>query len=152
MLLTSTDIDLSIRDLHGPDLVNGFLDVIRSFRPCNLSFDAAGAILRERSRRGIATYVAEYEGRVVGTASLLVDHKFINHGGKVAIVEDVIVLPAFQGRGVGRQLMAAVQQRAEELGCYKVCLYCSDDLIDYYQRLGFSHTDAFLRLDLGGAS
>jgi glucosamine-phosphate N-acetyltransferase len=152
MLATSTDRDLeleiTVRPLQGPDLGNGFLEVIRSFRPCELTLDAAGQVLRERTRRGITTFVAENQGRVVGTAALLVDHKFIHSGGKVGIVEDVIVLPDYQGRGVGRLLMAKTRQRAVELGCYKVCLYCSEELIPYYERLGFYHTDAFLRHDL----
>jgi len=147
MLALSTTIKSTIRLLWGPDLTNGFLDVIRSFRPCDLTLAAAGEILRERIRRGVTTYVAEYEGRVIGTASLLVDRKFINSGGKAGIVEDVIVLPAFQGCGVGRDLMAALKEHAAELGCYKLGLYCSDDLIAYYERVGFSRSDAFLRLD-----
>jgi glucosamine-phosphate N-acetyltransferase len=147
MRALSTTLECTIRPLWGPDLTKGFLDVIRSFRSCDLTLAEAGEILRERIRRGVTTLVAEYEGRVIGTASLLIDHKFINSGGKAGIVEDVIVLPAFQGCGIGRDLMAALKQRAEELGCYKLGLYCSDDLIAYYQRLGFSHSDAFLRLD-----
>jgi len=148
MRALSTTIQCTIRLLWGPDFIKGFLDVIRSFRPCDLTVEEAGGILRERIRRGVTTYVAEYEGQVIGTASLLVDQKFINSGGKAGIVEDVIVLPAFQGCGVGRELMAALQQRAAELGCYKLGLYCSADLVAYYERLGFNHSDAFLRLDL----
>ena len=124
------------REVPGSRADNGFIEVIRSFRPCELTFEAAGNILRERIKRGIKTYVAEHAGRVVGTTSLLIDHKFINSGGKVGIVEDVIVLPDYQGRGVGRQLMAMVTQQAAELGCYKVCLYCSEELIAYYEQLG----------------
>jgi glucosamine-phosphate N-acetyltransferase len=143
-----TELETLVRPLRGPDLDHGFLDVIRSFRPFALSREEAGNILRERLRRGIHTLVAECEERVMGTASLLVDHKFINHGGKVAIVEDVIVLPAYQGLGVGRKLMQSLEELANTLGCYKICLYCSDELLAYYARLGFDHTDAFMRKDL----
>jgi glucosamine-phosphate N-acetyltransferase len=148
MIASICTTNVTIRGLQGPDLTHGFLEVVRSFRPCNLSFGEAAAVLRERIRRGIYTYVAEYEGHIVGTASLLVDFKFINSGGRVGIVEDVIVLPDFQGLGIGRRLMVAVERKAMELRCYKICLYCSDDLIAYYERLGFNHTDLFLRRDL----
>ena len=148
MLTLATELEVAVRGLQGPDLNNGFLEVIRSFRPCDLTIEEAGVVLRERIRRGLETIVALHQGRVIGTASLMVDHKFINSGGKVGIVEDVIVLPAFQGQGVGRLLMESLKDRAAELGCYKVCLYCSDELVPYYERLGFDHTDAFMRHDV----
>jgi glucosamine-phosphate N-acetyltransferase len=140
-----------IRPLRGPDLENGFLSVVASFRPCELSFESAAAILRERIRRGILTYVAEMDGRIVGTASLLLDVKFINNGGIAAIIEDVIVHPAFRGFGIGSQLVETVTQAAQELGCYKACLYCSDDLVPYYERLGFQPSDDLMRRDLSPA-
>lgn len=148
MIASQPILHVTVRPLQGPDLDNGFLEVIQSFRPCSLTHGDAGSILRERIRRGLLAYVAECHGRIVGTASLLIDHKFINNGGKVAILEDVIVLPEYQGRGVGTQLMAAAQEKAVELGCYKICLYCSAELVRYYERLGFNQTDLFMRRDV----
>ena len=37
-------------------------------------------------------------------------------------IHDLAVLPEFRGRGIGRALLAAVAQKARELGCVKVTL------------------------------
>ena len=87
--------------------------------------------------RDCVVAVAEVEGRVVGAATLLVEHKFINQAGRAGHIEDVAVAVDQQGRGVGGALIRYLLERAATAGCYKTILDCADDVVPFYERLGF---------------
>ena len=84
--------------------------------------------------------VAEIEGRVVGTARLVVFHGRLSHCGEIA---HVMVHDEFQGRGIGRQLMEALLDIADNyLGLVRVELLVYPDnagAVRLYERLGFAH-------------
>ena len=90
-----------------------------------------------RAIRDCVVAVAEVDGRIVGAATLLVEHKFINQAGRAGHIEDVAVAVEQQGRGIGRALIRFLLQRAAEAGCYKTILDCADDVLPFYERLGF---------------
>ncbi|CAN7368163.1 GNAT family N-acetyltransferase [Acidovorax sp. LjRoot38] len=80
-------------------------------------------------------------GAVVGTYALLVMHNLAHRGAPSAIVEDVVVAPDQQGRGVGRQMMAHAMQQAREAGCYKLALSSNARRAGahaFYESLGFA--------------
>ena len=80
-------------------------------------------------------------GAVVGTYALLVMHNLAHRGAPSAIVEDVVVDPSQQGRGVGRQMMAHAMQQAREAGCYKLALSSNARRTGahaFYESLGFA--------------
>ena len=81
--------------------------------------------------------VAAVGGHVVGAATLLTEHKFINQAGRAGHVEDVAVAVDQQGRGIGGALIGYLLERAAAAGCYKTILDCADDLVPFYERLGF---------------
>ncbi len=96
---------------------------------------------RERCAEG-ETWVAEREGRLVGTVTL------VRHGkgcplyerADVAKFGQFAVDPAVQGRGVGAALMTRVEQRAAELGASVLACDTSEhatSLITMYQRRGY---------------
>jgi ribosomal protein S18 acetylase RimI-like enzyme len=56
------------------------------------------------------------------------------------LVENVAVAPAFQGRGLGRRLMAHAEQLARELGRAEIRLYTNarfTENVALYRRLGY---------------
>lgn len=78
---------------------------------------------------------------VVGTYALLVMHNLAHRGAPSAIVEDVVVAPDQQGRGVGRQMMAHAMQQASDAGCYKLALSSNTRRTGahaFYESLGFA--------------
>jgi ribosomal protein S18 acetylase RimI-like enzyme len=55
-------------------------------------------------------------------------------------IHDFVVLPASRGKGIGRQLLEAVEAKARELGCCKLTLEVMDknhQAIRMYQAAGF---------------
>ena len=77
---------------------------------------------------------------VIATYALLVMHNLAHCGAPSAIVEDVVVHPQRQGRGIGRQLMAHAIEQAREAGCYKLALSSNakrQAAHAFYESLGF---------------
>ena len=140
-----------VRELRAGDLEKGFLETLE-----NLS-DTGG--LAPKEARGIFgpmksnplyhVFVAvAADGQVIGATTLLVEQKFIHHGGLVGHIEDVVVRKGHEGKGVGGSVVRAALEKARRLGCYKVILDCKEDLVDFYGRLGFSRHDVGMRIDL----
>lgn len=62
-------------------------------------------------------------------------------GGKVALLEDMIVLPEKRGRKIGSRLLDAAIARARSCGCLRITLLadrCNADAIRFYQTHGFA--------------
>src|SRR6266478_1429343 len=72
---------VTVRVLRGCYITENFLETLASLSEVGLTPDRAKEVFRERLRRGIRGYVACLDGRVVGSASLLVEEKFIHGGG-----------------------------------------------------------------------
>ncbi|KAL0211912.1 hypothetical protein RCL1_005538 [Eukaryota sp. TZLM3-RCL] len=88
----------------------------------------------------IHVYVIENKnsGKVVATATLLVEQKFIHSCGSVGHIEDVVVASEYRGRNLGRILVQHLSHLAESLGCYKTILDCSSKFVPFYEKCGFS--------------
>lgn len=138
---------LQIAELTDEDLATGFLEALASLSDVGLTPAEAMSVARARSRQGVKTYVARLDERVVGTASLVVERKFIHRGGKVGHIEDVAVHREFQKRGIGTRLVQHVTEEARKLGCYKVILDCFDRLAPFYARLGYRTFNVGMRVD-----
>ena len=84
--------------------------------------------------------IAEVDGRVVGTAGLVTFQGRMSHAGEIA---HIMVHDEFQGRGIGRQLMEALLDIADNyLGLVRVELLVYADnhsAVRLYERLGFVH-------------
>lgn len=62
-------------------------------------------------------------------------------GGRVAILEDMIVSPEKRGVGIGTRLLEAAIDKARTSGCSRITLLADShntDAIRFYQRQGFS--------------
>jgi glucosamine-phosphate N-acetyltransferase len=141
-------VPIVVREMYGFDLSQDFLDTLSSLARVNLTLDQAKVVFRERLRKGIRTFVASLDNRIVGTASLFVEEKFIHEGGKSGHIEDVAVHRDFQKHGVGAALVRHLIEQARAAKCYKVILNCSEGTAAFYEKLGFRRHDIGMRLDL----
>ncbi|AKC88380.1 aminoglycoside 6'-N-acetyltransferase [Pseudoxanthomonas suwonensis] len=76
-----------------------------------------------------AAFVAEAGGGVVGMAEASLRREYVNGTGSspVGFLEGWYVVPAWRGRGVGRALVAAVEEWTRAQGCGELA---SDALAD----------------------
>mmetsp|Transcript_23468 Transcript_23468/g.65900 ORF Transcript_23468/g.65900 Transcript_23468/m.65900 type:complete len:157 (-) Transcript_23468:243-713(-) len=82
-----------------------------------------------------------HTGDVIGTGTLVVELKFIRGRGKCGHIEDIVVASRHQGRHIGKELIRALVETGQRLGCYKLVLDCSDENIPFYERCGFSRKE-----------
>lgn len=141
--------EIKIRKLQKKDISNGFLHSLDSLRKASdLSPRKAQSIFDKiSSDPNEAIYVAVIDSKVVGAASIIIEQKFIHGGGKVGHIEDVVVAKNFQGKGIGQKVVHALLEYAQKRGCYKTILDCTDDLIPFYEKLGFKRHSNAMRFD-----
>ena len=85
--------------------------------------------------------VDDATGRVVGFVTAVGD------GELAAFLPFLEVLPEYRGRGIGRELVRRVVEALG--GRYAIDLVCDDDLVPYYERLGFTRLTAMAIRDRG---
>ena len=109
---------------------------------------ARGIFERVRNYPGYRVYVAEAEGRIVGTFALILIDSIAHGGAPHGLVEDVVVAPDLRGRGVGKQMMRFAMERCRDAGCYKMALsshVSREKTHRFYESLGFEkHGFSFL--------
>ena len=87
------------------------------------------------ARRGQAWLAAE-NGEAAGFIILIPQPGYL-------LLENVAVLPAAQGRGIGARLLALAEERARSLGLPEIRLYTNEAMTEnlaYYPRHGYTQT------------
>lgn len=115
--------------------------------------DAAKLHARFADYPDYTLYVAILDEEIVGSFALLVMDNLGHLGAPSAIVEDVVVDPAIQGRGVGRAMMQFALERAREKRCYKLTLSSNAKRREahaFYESLGFERHGFSFRVELEG--
>ncbi len=138
-----------IRELRKEDLWNGFLTTLDSLRQASdIDRNKADEIFEKiNSNPDHIVAVAELDGKIVGSTTLLIEPKFIHKGGLVGHIEDVVVDKKFQRQKIGEKIMKFLLEFAKNRGCYKTILDCTDDVKPFYEKLGFKHIASELRFD-----
>lgn len=91
-----------------------------------------------RSSEVAVLAIDDESGRVVGFATAVGD------GSLAAFVPFLEVLPAYRRRGIGHELVRRILDRLDDR--YAVDLVCDDDLVPFYESLGFvRHTAMIVR-------
>ena len=138
-----------IRELKKEDLWNGFIKSLDTLSHAS-DIDRARAeeVFEEiDANRNHVIIVAEVDGRIVGSGTLIIEQKFIHKGGLVGHIEDWVIDKEFQGRGIGRKITERMLEIARERGCYKTILDCKPNLESYYKNMGFRENEMAMRLD-----
>ena len=139
--------DIKIREIVEADIEKGFLKSLDSLRKASeLDKEVAKDILKKIiSDPNHIIHVAEDNGKIVGSTTLLIEQKFIHKGGYVGHIEDVVVSKEFEGRGIGIKLVTSLLEIANTRNCYKTILDCKDELIPFYERIGFKQESNQMR-------
>ncbi len=140
---------VKIRQIQENDLFQGFLESLDSLRKASdLEENNAKLVLKKiRSNQNHVIMVADLDGQIVGSITLLIEPKFIHQGGLVGHIEDVVVRSELQGKGIGEQLVNAALEYAKNHGCYKTILDCDDNIKPFYEKIGFKRNSNAMRFD-----
>jgi GNAT superfamily N-acetyltransferase len=98
-----------------------------------------------------ALLVAEVDGRVAGTLTLIILPNITHNGAPYAIAENIVVDAPMRGRGIGAALLRRAAEDARVAGCYKLSLasrLTREGADRFYERMGFVTTQRAFRLDL----
>ncbi|MDP6857726.1 MAG: GNAT family N-acetyltransferase [Candidatus Nitrosopelagicus sp.] len=141
--------ELIIRKIIESDLENGFLESLDNLRQTsNLAQNSAKNILKKiLENENHVIHVAELDGKIVASTTLMIEQKFIHEGGLVGHIEDVVVNKEFEGQGIGMKLVLSLLDVAKERKCYKTILNCEDKLIPFYEKIGFKQKSTEMRFD-----
>ena len=86
----------------------------------------------ERANQNSWLVVSAYDGnKLVGFGRVVTD--FVLH----AMIFDMIVLPDYQGRGIGRMILARLVSRCLEQGIRDIQLFCAKGKRTFYEKNGF---------------
>lgn len=75
----------------------------------------------------------------------------ILHNAPSALIEELIVLNNYQGKGVGKELMRAAIEKCKELGCCEIEVtteLTNSNARAFYKKCGFVERGVFLERDL----
>jgi GNAT superfamily N-acetyltransferase len=89
---------------------------------------------------GRQVLVAEADGKIVGTADLLIVPNLTHGGAPWAAIENVVVDEVARRHGVGHALVAELVRRCTEAGCYKMQLLSNKrrtEAHEFYRSEGF---------------
>jgi len=100
-----------------------------------------------KSNPNHVVFVAVLDSKVIGSTTLLIEPKFIHKGGKVGHIEDVVIAKEYQGTGIGEKLINFVLDHAKQNQCYKTILDCTDDVKQFYEKIGFKKHSNCMRFD-----
>jgi GNAT superfamily N-acetyltransferase len=142
---------VEIREAAESDLA----DILGAYSEAGIDGGAAFSVeearehfARLRQYPSYRVFVAVAGGSFAGTYALILLDNLAKRGAKAGVVEDVAVLPAVQGRGVGRAMMEHARAECRAAGCYKMMLSSNvkrEGAHAFYDSLGFErHGYSFL--------
>ncbi len=141
-----------IRELKEEDLSNGFIETLSNLSEVGkLANDTTRKreILSEIKDKNYRIVIAEdnQNHQIIGSATLLIEQKFIHNGGKAGHIEDVVTRKGYEGKGIGREILKELIKIAKDNECYKIILDCDEKLVKFYEKIGFKKHSIMMRLN-----
>ena len=129
------------------EIDQSFIETINTFRSCTMNIEEANEIYKSLPNN-IKIFMVRDEDKTIACATLIIEQKFINNGGKVSHIEDVIVNPNYRSKGIGKSLVEHLVKESQKEGCYKCILNCNKEVSGFYEKLGFQNSCLQLRKNL----
>ena len=140
-----------IRKLELKDLTVEYFTLLQ-----NLSIISLGDISEEKTIKFFNKLDEEHQiwlvedsvtQKIIGTGTILVENKLIRNYGRVGHLEDIVILPDYQSKGLGKMLVEHLCKIVEDLGCYKCVLNCDPELVSFYQKNNFTNNGINMRVN-----
>ncbi|KAG7580089.1 hypothetical protein FFLO_00060 [Filobasidium floriforme] len=85
----------------------------------------------------VLVFAHKETGKILASASLMVELKFLRDAGKVGHIEDVVVDPECKGQSLGKIMIQGLSELGMQRGCYKVILDCDAKNAGFYEKCGY---------------
>uniref|UniRef100_A0A182K3L0 Glucosamine 6-phosphate N-acetyltransferase n=1 Tax=Anopheles christyi TaxID=43041 RepID=A0A182K3L0_9DIPT len=147
------EVWLKVRPLQTGDFHRGFLQILSQLTKVGdvslTQFLNRFAQMRASGDYYVTVIVDSRYDKIIGSATLVLERKFIHGCATRGRLEDVVVDDTYRGKQLGKLYCVAIQTRvkmivvtvsllAKELGCYKMSLDCKDKLIPFYKSIGYT--------------
>lgn len=128
---------MNIRLLQKKDR-KSFLKLVNTFRPINMEMDIEDFVnLYDNVFSTSKIFVYVIDKTIQGCITLISEQKFIHNGSIYLHIEDLIVAPKYQGKGIGSELLDFAISYGRNLKVRKIILNCSIELKNFYQKHNF---------------
>ncbi|CAD6184609.1 unnamed protein product [Caenorhabditis auriculariae] len=132
-----------LRPLQMNDHQNGYLDLLSQLTSVgdvdDEWFEKRFISMRDTNPKAyyVVVLADEKNDRIVASATLVIEWKFIHQAGCRGRVEDVVVDEQLRGKKIGSLLNRILVHLAQQIGVYKLSLECKDKLIPFYESFGY---------------
>jgi len=131
-----------IRPLQSDDFSRGYVDLLKQLTSVGdvteSEFKARFMELKSSNGTYYNTVIVDSNtNQIIGAATLIKERKFIHQCANRGIIEEVIVSDQYRGKSLGKLIVKCLIELGKSLGCYKITLNCTDQMITFYERLGF---------------
>ena len=141
---------MEFRLLQLDDYYKGFLQLLEQLTTVdanNISFEE----FKNQYNKMQSTVYVIYDTQndtIIGTGSLLIEHKFIHKLGSVGHIEDIVIDKNYRNNGLGKKIIDTLINIAKNNGCYKVILDCDIKNTTYYEHIGFLNKGNYMAIYL----
>ena len=128
-----------VTPLQKNDYHNGFLQLLEQLTTVNSTEISYDDFSTHFDRMTSKTFVIKTNQKIIATASIFIESKYIHKLSSVGHIEDVVVDMAHRNQGLGKMLIDYCITYAKKNNCYKVILNCSEHNMEFYKKCGFNN-------------
>ena len=92
---------------------------------------------------GSNSVVGLYNNKIVAYGSVVVENKI--RGEVAGHIEDIVVDSEVRGKMIGVSLIKELIKVAKNKGCYRITLFCKENLVNFYGRNGFEVNNVLMK-------
>tara|TARA_S200000501_G_scaffold26508_1_gene22829 strand:+ start:8358 stop:8780 length:423 start_codon:yes stop_codon:yes gene_type:complete len=92
---------------------------------------------------GSNSVVGLYNDKIVAYGSVVVENKV--RGEVAGHIEDIVVDSEVRGKMMGLSLIKELIKVAKYKGCYRITLFCKENLVNFYSRNGFEVNNVVMK-------
>ncbi|OZJ06968.1 hypothetical protein BZG36_00242 [Bifiguratus adelaidae] len=134
-----------LRPLSAEDYHKGFLNILAQLSVVG-NVPESSFLERYQHMKSQKSYFVNVieeisTGKVVASATLIAEYKFLHECGKIGHIEDVVVSDTQRGKRFGIRLVEQLKWLAQAIGCYKVILNCNTHNVPFYSKCGLKEKD-----------
>lgn len=127
--------EYNIRKLNENDYIS-YKNIINEFRETEFNEEEFKKTLNKINNNS-EIWIIEINDEIITSTTIIYEYKFIHNISKIAHIEDVCTLKKYRGLGYGKILIDYVIEEAKKNDCYKITLYCQEELEKFYNKSGF---------------